>query len=100
MSEKSAVNSYLKITASLGEAIEQQNVRIANLEEQLAEKDKEIERMRAVVESVCVTWYRRVEILRADAGDSTLARYHILSCISDLRHEYEQSTKPDGGTET
>ena len=73
---------------------------IVDLEKQLAEKDKEIERMRAVVESVCVIWYRRVEILRADAGDSTLARYHILSCISDLRHEYEQSTKPDGGAET
>ena len=53
--------------------------KIAVLEKQLASKDKEIERMRAVI-STCQRW---------PGG--------LPSAVWDRLKEYEQSTRPDGG---
>lgn len=57
---------------------------VEKLEKQLAEKDKEIERMRPVVEAVM---------------EKGFTLHGWLDRVQKAMDKYEQSTKPDGGTE-
>ena len=38
-----------------------------------------------VLGAICDSWYRRVVWLREMGSDSTLARYHLMLCISEVR---------------
>lgn len=42
---------------------------------------------RRKIKRLCDLWHSRVEMLREMGTESTLARYHIMSCIAELRHE-------------
>ena len=70
--------------------------RIADLEKQLAEKDKEIERMRPMLEECRVYW----NVVSSASATFERRSQAIDDLQTQLRWYYEQSTKPDGGTET
>ena len=87
MSDQLACRTCGHYAVACDDSIEHYKGEIADLEKQLAEKDKEIERMRPVVEAAI--WHEHIY-------KENNTRCSVCKAV----REYEQPTKPDGGTET